>query len=133
MTIKAALMAIIMLSSFPGTNTFQTMPQHVINLVPIDQESIKVYSKFEADIDMLPKNKSGRKTPFYNNFRVQFKIGSIKVDGTIILPDTIQMIRAGDKKRVSIKLTSAVELKKGSSFDIYEVGRKIGSGEVVAF
>lgn len=95
------------------------------------QDTLVVYKNFEARIDMLSKEEGGRQTAFFNNFQPSFKIENVKILGVISLPSSIQMIRPGDTRHVSIKLTSSVELKEGQQFEIYEIEKKIGTGTVL--
>lgn len=95
------------------------------------QDTITVYRSFEAKLEMLSKEAGGRQTAFFNNFQPLFKFGEVKVFGTIDLPRSIQMVRPGDKKEVSIKLSSSVELKTGQQFEIFELNKKIGKGTVL--
>lgn len=95
------------------------------------QDTTTVYRSFGAKIEMLSKEQGGRQTAFFNNFQPLFKFGETRVFGIINLPRSIQMVRPGDKKEVSIKLSLSVELKVGQQFEIFELDKKIGKGTVL--
>lgn len=95
------------------------------------QDTVKVSNEFIARLELLSKDQGGRKIPFYSSFSLEVVIKETSVRGRITFPKEVQVFRAGDKRLVSVKLTSSTELVKGQVFEVKELGRKIGVGTIL--
>lgn len=85
---------------------------------------------FQANINILTKEEGGRHTPFFNNYKPNFKFGDQEVAGTITLEDGIEMVMPGDNIFATVKLDSPVAMQEGTEFTITEGGRTVGTGVV---
>ena len=97
--------------------------------VVITPNTMKEYTKFDAEIYVLTKEEGGRHTPFFTNYRPQFYFRTTDVTGTITLKDT-EMVNPGDTINVSAELLSSIALEEGTEFSIREGGRTVGKGKV---
>ena len=92
--------------------------------------SIKPHTKFKGSVYILTKEEGGRHTPFFKGYRPQFYFRTTDITGSIVLPDTVEMVMPGDNIDMSVELISPVAMDKGMRFAIREGGRTVGSGVV---
>ncbi|MGH7301415.1 MAG: elongation factor Tu [Candidatus Rokuibacteriota bacterium] len=92
--------------------------------------SITPHTKFEAQVYVLSKEEGGRHTPFFNNYRPQFYVGTTDVTGAIKLPEGTEMVMPGDNIEMSIELIQPIAIEDGLRFAIREGGRTVGAGVV---
>jgi elongation factor Tu len=92
--------------------------------------SVKVYTKFKANVYVLSKEEGGRQKPFGNGYRPQFYVRTADVTGTIKLPENVQMVMPGDNVEFEVELIQPVALEKGQRFAIREGGKTVGAGVV---
>lgn len=83
---------------------------------------------FQANIYLLSKEENGRYTPIFDNYKPNLKIGGEEIIGTIILTDGEEMVMPGEEAFVTVKLDRAITIQEGMNFEIYEGGRKVGTG-----
>eukprot|EP00960_Hanusia_phi_P069083 766998-Hanusia_phi.AAC.4 len=74
--------------------------------------STKTATKFTAEIYCLSKEEGGRHTPFFKKYKPQFFFRTADVTGTIILPDSIQMVMPGDNVSVTVELICPIVMEK---------------------
>ncbi|OEK02661.1 hypothetical protein BFP97_14520 [Roseivirga sp. 4D4] len=96
-----------------------------------DSDTVIVSDEFKANIKLTAKADGGRKIPFYGSFEVDFVIGESKSKGRIRLPKGVNIFRAGDTGVVAVRLRKKIKIKKGISFEIQELGKKIGTGLIL--
>ena len=92
--------------------------------------SIHPHTKFKGQVYVLTKDEGGRHTPFFNNYRPQFKYRTTDVTGVITLPVVTEMCMPGDNVLMSVELITPIAIEKGLRFAIREGGRTVGSGVV---
>jgi len=61
----------------------------------------KTYKRFEAEIYVLTKDKGGRHTASFPNYRPQFYSRTVDVTGKVELPENIKMAMPGDNVTAS--------------------------------
>jgi len=91
--------------------------------------SVKIGTKFSAEVYVLTKEEGGRHTPFLTNYRPQFFFRTADVTGTVILPEG-KMVMPGDNAKVDVELLAPVVMESGLRFAIREGGRTVGAGVV---
>lgn len=97
--------------------------------------SIKAYSKFEAEVYVLNKNEGGRHTPILSGYKPQFFVRTTDVTGKIINFSSfdkkpLEMVLPGDNVNMMIELITSIAIEEGMRFAIREGGKTIGSGLV---
>jgi elongation factor Tu len=92
--------------------------------------TITPHTKFKAEVYVLTKDEGGRHTPFFNNYRPQFFVGTADVTGVCTLAKGVEMVMPGDNLSLEIELQKPTALEKGQRFAIREGGRTIGAGRV---
>jgi len=92
--------------------------------------SVKVYTKFKANVYVLSKEEGGRQKPFGSGYRPQFYVRTADVTGTIKLPENVQMVMPGDNVEFEVELIQPIALEKGQRFAIREGGKTVGAGVV---
>ena len=92
--------------------------------------SMKVVSKFEADVYVLSTEEGGRRTPFFSNYRPQFYFRTLDVTGGIVLLEGVDQVNPGDDVKMTVELVAPVAIEKGTEFLVREGGRTIGRGVV---
>ena len=92
--------------------------------------SVKVHTKFKAEVYVLTKDEGGRHTPFFNRYRPQFYMRTTDVTGEMMLPEGVEMVMPGDNITIEVNLIAPVACEKGLRFAIREGGRTIGAGQV---
>lgn len=85
---------------------------------------------FRAETYILTKEEGGRHTPFYDRYMPQFFFGATDVSGSVVLPDTIEMVMPGDHLEVSVELVKPVAMETRMPFTIREGGRTVGAGRI---
>nr|YP_009185106.1 translational elongation factor Tu [Carteria cerasiformis]ALO63466.1 translational elongation factor Tu [Carteria cerasiformis] len=109
-------------------------------------QSIKAYSKFEAQVYVLTKEEGGRHSAFLIGYQPQFYIRTTDVTGRVLSFTHIQMrtpssvadehsnkmAMPGDRVSMTVQLISPVAVEKGMRFAIREGGRTVGAGVVTA-
>lgn len=88
------------------------------------------YSKFKAQIDVLPTSAGGRKTPFFSGYRPQFYFRTADISGTVILEEGTDMAKPGETVRITGELIHPIALEEGTNFAIYEGSRTIAYGKI---
>ena len=91
--------------------------------------SIHPHTKFVGQVYVLTKDEGGRHTPFFNNYRPQFR--TTDVTGIISLPEGVEMCMPGDNVEMDVELITPIAIEKGLRFAIREGGRTVGSGVVI--
>ncbi|KAL3849831.1 hypothetical protein ACJIZ3_011713 [Penstemon smallii] len=92
--------------------------------------TIKTYTKFEAEIYVLTKEEGGRHTAFFSNYRPQFYLRTADVTGKVELPENVKMVMPGDNVTAVFELIYPVPLEAGQRFALREGGRTVGAGVV---
>ena len=92
--------------------------------------SVKPHTKFEAEAYILTKEKGGRHTPFFANYRPQFYFRTTDVTGTVELPEGTEMVMPGDNLKFTVELIAPIAMEDGLRFAIREGGRTVGAGVV---
>ncbi|CAI9781152.1 unnamed protein product [Fraxinus pennsylvanica] len=92
--------------------------------------TIKTYTKFEAEIYVLTKEEGGRHTAFFSNYRPQFYMRTADVTGKVELPENVKMVMPGDNVTAAFELIYPVPLEAGQRFALREGGRTVGAGVV---
>ncbi|XP_076934092.1 elongation factor Tu, mitochondrial-like [Bidens hawaiensis] len=92
--------------------------------------SVKTYTKFEAEIYVLTKDEGGRHTAFFSNYRPQFYLRTADVTGKVELPEDVKMVMPGDNVTAAFELITPVVLEPGQRFALREGGRTVGAGVV---
>jgi elongation factor Tu len=90
--------------------------------------SITPHTKFKCEVYILKKDEGGRHKAFFSGYRPQFYIRTLDVNGTITLPDGVEMVMPGDNVNLDVELITPVALEKGSKFAIREGGLTVGAG-----
>lgn len=99
--------------------------------VIVKKGTMKAYKKYEASVYMYTKEENGREAPYVNGFKPQFYFRTADINGTITLPDGIEMVMPGDNLMLTVELEKSVAMKKGTRFLIRENGKTIGAGVIV--
>lgn len=84
---------------------------------------------FEADVYVLTKEEGGRSTPFFSNYRPQFRIENNNISGIITLSSG-SMLYPGNSGIIKVQLATEALLTIGVYFEIYEGDILIGKGTV---
>ncbi|KAL3626058.1 hypothetical protein CASFOL_029607 [Castilleja foliolosa] len=92
--------------------------------------TIKTYTKFEAEIYVLTKEEGGRHTAFFSNYMPQFYLRTADVTGKVELPENVKMVMPGDNVTAVFELIFPVPLEPGQRFALREGGRTVGAGVV---
>jgi len=92
--------------------------------------SIKVHTRFKAEVYILKKEEGGRHTPFHNKYRPQFYFRTTDVTGEIVLEAGREMVMPGDNVTVEVSLINPISMDRGLRFAIREGGRTVGAGQV---
>ncbi|KAI7752374.1 hypothetical protein M8C21_032637 [Ambrosia artemisiifolia] len=92
--------------------------------------SVKTYTRFEAEIYVLTKDEGGRHTAFFSNYRPQFYLRTADVTGKVELPEGVKMVMPGDNVAATFELITPVVLEPGQRFALREGGRTVGAGVV---
>jgi len=92
--------------------------------------TVQPVTKFEASIYALTKEEGGRHTPFFTNYRPQFFFRTADVTGSVLLPETRQMVMPGDNAEVECTLISPMAVQEGMRFAFREGGKTVGAGVV---
>jgi len=92
--------------------------------------SIKVHTRFKAEVYILKKEEGGRHTPFHNKYRPQFYFLTTDVTGEIVLEAGREMVMPGDNVTVEVSLINPIAMDRGLRFAIREGGRTVGAGQV---
>nr|AXX76198.1 elongation factor Tu [Babesia duncani] len=102
-----------------------------------EPNSIKLYSKFKANLYILTKNEGGRHKPFTKGYKPQFFIRTIDITGEIISIYSVldnsstDIVMPGDNILADILLNKSIALEKEIKFAIREGGKTIGAGIIV--
>ncbi|XP_042047075.1 elongation factor Tu, mitochondrial-like [Salvia splendens] len=92
--------------------------------------TIKTYTRFEAEIYVLTKEEGGRHTAFFSNYKPQFYMRTADVTGKVELPENVKMVMPGDNVTAVFELIYPVPLEAGQRFALREGGRTVGAGVV---
>ena len=92
--------------------------------------SIKVHTRFKAEVYILKKEEGGRHTPFHNKYRPQFYFRTTDVTGEIVLEAGREMVMPGANVTVEVSLINPIAMDRGLRFAIREGGRTVGAGQV---
>ena len=92
--------------------------------------SIKVHTRFKAEVYILKKEEGGRHTPFHNKYRPQFYFRTTDVTGEIVLEAGREMVMPGDNVTIEVSLINPIAMDRGLRFAIREGGRTVGAGQV---
>ncbi|KAL1547289.1 elongation factor Tu, mitochondrial-like [Salvia divinorum] len=92
--------------------------------------TIKTYTRFEAEIYVLTKEEGGRHTAFFSNYKPQFYLRTADVTGKVELPENVKMVMPGDNVTAVFELIYPVPLETGQRFALREGGRTVGAGVV---
>ncbi|MBQ6841946.1 MAG: elongation factor Tu, partial [Firmicutes bacterium] len=92
--------------------------------------SIKPFTKFAGQVNVLTNEEGGRHTPFFNGYRPQFYFRTTDVTGVAHLPEGVEMVMPGDNIVMNIELITPIAIEEGLRFAIREGGRTVGSGVV---
>jgi translation elongation factor EF-Tu-like GTPase len=87
---------------------------------------------FTADITLTATADGGRATAIFDGHRPQVQIAGAAVAGTIELPDGTERLDPGFAARVTITTTTPVTVDAGTTFELRDGVRVIGSGTVVS-
>lgn len=106
--------------------------------------TMQMHSKFVATIKVFTKAEGGRNTPFFTNYKPQAKFYSYEVKSgeetktayaaeitsTVLIDESIEMVRPGETATVTIVLESATPLWEGLTFTLYEGGKTVATGTI---
>jgi len=92
--------------------------------------SITPHTRFKAETYVLTKEEGGRHTPFFKGYRPQFYFRTTDVTGSVVLPESVEMIMPGDNVTMDVTLITPIALETGIRFAIREGGRTVGAGVV---
>jgi len=95
--------------------------------------SIRAHKKFSAQVRVYTKEEGGRHTPFFDGYHASIHIRSVDIPGSIRLPDGISMGMPGQSLEMEIEVPVPVALEVGTTFEVREAGRTIGSGICTRF
>ena len=90
--------------------------------------SVHPHTKFKGQVYVLSKDEGGRHTPFFNNYRPQFR--TTDITGVIELPEGTEMVMPGDTVELTVELIHPIAIEQGTKFSIREGGRTVGSGNI---
>ena len=85
---------------------------------------------FKASVYVLMQEEGGSQTPFHNRYRPQFNIRTIDVNGEIILPAGVEMVKPGDIVEIYVKLISPIVFSEGMCFAVQEGNCTVGLGHI---
>ena len=85
---------------------------------------------WNSNLQMCIRDRGGRHTPFFNNYRPQFYFRTTDVTGVITLPEGVEMCMPGDNVEMDVELITPIAIEEGLRFAIREGGRTVGSGVV---
>ncbi|KZV32398.1 elongation factor Tu, mitochondrial [Dorcoceras hygrometricum] len=83
-------------------------------MVVAKPNTLKTYTKFEAEIYVLTKEEGGRHTAFFSNYRPQFYMRTADVTGKVELPENVKMVMPGDNVTAVFELIYPVPLEAGT-------------------
>lgn len=86
--------------------------------------TIKTYTKFEAEIYVLTKEEGGRHTAFFSNYRPQFYMRTADVTGKVELPENVKMVMPGDNVTAAFELIYPVPLEAGVRPHFYKTWKR---------
>jgi elongation factor Tu len=90
---------------------------------------VRPYTKFTAEVYVIPKEDGGRHTPFFAGYSPQFFFGTTDVTGVADLVGA-DMAMPGDNVCLNVQLQKPVAIFEGRRFAIREGGKTVGSGVV---
>src|SRR5258707_1110066 len=94
--------------------------------------TVKPHTKFKSKAYILTKEKGGRHTPFFTNYRPQFYFRTTDVTGVVHLPEGTEMVMPGDNIAMEVHLIVPIAMQEKLRFAIREGGRTVGAGVVAA-
>jgi elongation factor Tu len=92
--------------------------------------TIRLRSKFKAEVYVLSKEEGGRHTPFFSGYKPQFYFRTADVPGQVNLLHDVEMCLPGDNASLAISLDKPIALEPRSHFAIREGGKTVGSGVI---
>nr|GEU44159.1 elongation factor Tu, mitochondrial [Tanacetum cinerariifolium] len=92
--------------------------------------SVKIYTKFEAEIYVLTKDEGGRHIAFFSNYKPQFYLKTADVTEKVDLPKNVKMVMPGDNVTAGFELITPVILELGQRFSLREGDRTVDAGAV---
>ena len=92
--------------------------------------SVKIGTKFDAEVYVLKKDEGGRHKPFFTGYQPQFFIRTANVTGGVTLPEGTEMVMPGDNTTLAVELITPCVIEKGLKFALREGGRTVGAGRV---
>jgi elongation factor Tu len=94
--------------------------------------SLRPFRHITAEVYVLSKEEGGRHTPFFEGYCPQFFFRTNSVNGTIKLPQGLEMVMPGDNVQVNIELGRPAALEVGLRFAIREGGHTVGAGSIIS-
>jgi len=82
--------------------------------------SITPHTTFKGEIYVVSKEESGRHTPFFDGYRLQFYFRTTDVTGSAKLPAGTEMVMPSHSISLEVTLHTAVAMEKGFRFAIRE-------------
>jgi elongation factor Tu len=92
--------------------------------------SITPHTQFMAEVYVLRRDEGGRHKPFFPGYRPQFYIRTMDVNGSITMPEGVEMDMPGEIDNMMVELIVPVALEQGSKFAIREGGLTVGAGVI---
>lgn len=92
--------------------------------------SVKIGTKFDAEVYVLKKDEGGRHKPFFTGYQPQFFIRTANVTGGVTLPEGTEMVMPGDNTTLAVELITPCVIEKGLKFALREGGRTVGAGVI---
>lgn len=92
--------------------------------------TINAYSRFEAQIYLIPHEEGGRLSPIHEGWKSQFFFRTLDVTGTCELSSRVQMVEPGQHATVTVTLIAPIAMQPELRFAIREAGRTVGAGVV---
>nr|QEM01680.1 elongation factor Tu [Nephromyces sp. ex Molgula occidentalis] len=107
-------------------------------MIACELNSIKLISKFKADVYILKSIEGGRNKPFFEGYKPQFYFKTTDITGTIVKickinskSEKISMVLPGDMITLEINLLYPMAIEKGMNFAIREGCKTIGAGIII--
>lgn len=96
--------------------------------VLVTPDSIRIATKFDANVDVLDDERS---FSFSNESNIQFYFRTVDIEGKMILPNGLNKLSSGDSNiSLTIELERDVAMEVGTKFNIRTGGRTLANGVV---
>jgi elongation factor Tu len=103
-----------------------------IGQVAAAPDSIASHQQFAADVRILTAAEGGVNQVYADGYRPQLRIWTLVVTGELGFPDDVSQLLPGDEANLTIELIFPAALEIGTTFDLLENDRVVGTGIVTA-